>query len=266
MKGNRVRRKVRVTSSDVAAYAGLSRATVSKVLNNPDTDTVTPETKQKVLKPQRSWDTGKPCRAFVDGTKAYTIGLLSIWDLGSFLFSETTNGILKAALEQDYRLTFCGFLSQSDQSGIKTVVDYYREGGIDGVICLVATDFDRQVIYQLIEESRENHIPLVFMNSGLTDRDIDDVTPDYYQIGALGTEYLLRLGHRRIGFVAHQPGHLSMEERFAGYRDALVKHGCFHEEYVVISQRDPQSVRTGYWAVRDVLTQLKSRDSSLCIS
>jgi len=132
-----------------------------------------------------------------------------------------------------------------------------REGGIDGVICLVATDFDRQVIYQLIEESRENHIPLVFMNSGLTDRDIDDVTPDYYQIGALGTEYLLRLGHRRIGFVAHQPGHLSMEERFAGYRDALVKHGCFHEEYVVIHNEDPQSVRTGYWAVRDVLTQLE---------
>jgi LacI family transcriptional regulator len=246
MKGNRVRRKVRVTSSDVAAYAGLSRATVSKVLNNPDTDTVTPETKQKVFEAAEKLGYRKNLagRSLME-QKAYTIGLLSIWDLGSFLFSETTNGILKAALEQDYRLTFCGFLSQSDQSGIKTVVDYYREGGIDGVICLVATDFDRQVIYQLIEESRENHIPLVFMNSGLTDRDIDDVTPDYYQIGALGTEYLLRLGHRRIGFVAHQPGHLSMEERFAGYRDALVKHGCFHEEYVVIHNEDPQSVRTG---------------------
>lgn len=258
--------KKRVTSIDVAKYVGFSRATVSKVLNNPDTDTVRPETKKKILRAAQELGYRKNLagRSLMD-QKAYTIGLLSISNFGSFLFSETAIGMFSEALKVDYRLTFCGFISKSDQSGIRTVVDFYRERGIDGAICLMTTDFDRKIIKNVVKQFHEEHIPFVFMNSGLMEKDADDISPDYYQIGRLGTDYLLQLGHKHIAFVAHEQNHQSMEERLSGYRDALNEFTStqYREEYVVIDNEEPNSVRTGYWSWRNVLMKCAPRPTAV---
>src|SRR5256885_1730175 len=68
-------------------------------------------------------------------------------------------------------------------------------------------------------------LPLVTINSPLTQHGIHSVRADHYQQGLLATEHYIQRGHRAIGFLCVTAEEWGARERLRGYKDAMAAAG-----------------------------------------
>ena len=94
--------------------------------------------------------------------------------------------------------------------------------------------------------------PLVLVDRKFRDLDVPAILVDNYRASLEAVEYLIRLGHRRIGIVAGSPAHTVAQDRIRGYRDALTRNGIPVDEDLVRmrSYEDEHA----YAATRDLLS------------
>lgn len=199
------RRAAAATIRDVAARAGVSVATVSRVLNGKEV--VRAETTALVLKAARSlrYVPNTAARS-LSSRRSQTVGIVLPEVHGEF-FSEVIRGIDVAARREGYHLLVSG--SHSDVEEMLEVIDAMR-GRVDGMV-VMAPDVE---VGQL-----PDGIPLVLLNSA--DERHDAITIDNCGGARTMMRHLLSLGHERIAFITGPSQNADARERLRGYRQAM---------------------------------------------
>jgi DNA-binding LacI/PurR family transcriptional regulator len=207
----------RVTTYDIAREAGVSRTTVSHILNNHPGITLSPKTRECVLATARKlgYVPNSAAQMLVTG-RSQTIGLvLSRPDLVSVdAFVPTLMyGINEACRAHGYRLLM---ETISDPQNADAYLDLAKSKRIDGLIVINPRKGD--VALQKIIESK---FPiLIFGSSGHPQE--NSVATEDARASCQATAHLLSLGHRRIAHISYAPlVYLPAKKRFEGFRKAL---------------------------------------------
>lgn len=209
------------TIATIATHMGLSRATVTHVLNGRGTEQrIRPETQQRVLEVAR--ELGYRPNASARAIRAGRFGNVALIQsqLGEYLPPELLYGLTTAIAAHNAHLVLT-HVPNVDASGEEYVTNTMRELSADGVF-VNRHGFAPAPYLDRIQELR---IPAVFLNSK---QEFDAVYPDDLRGGALATEFLLSLGHERIAYVETEPRrrpHYSENDRRAGYERAMTMAG-----------------------------------------
>lgn len=238
----------RATTKDVAELAKVSRTTVSFVLNNVPGMRIGEETRQRVIEAARQLDyhPDATARRMVKG-RTNTIGFV-LRQTPDQVFSDrflpqVLLGLSKAAAAQSYHLLIEPSPPDGDHRDYTRLI---RERHVDGIV-LSGPRFDDEELIRLHTEEAA----IVLMGQ-LPHTDLPFVDVDNVGGAQLATEHLIRLGHRRIGFISNaQPTYTASADRLAGYQAALQAAEIpFDENLVRYGDFTPISGET---AMRDLL-------------
>lgn len=246
---------MRKTIYDIATEAEVSIATVSRVLNG--SGYAGEHTRRKVLAVAARHGYMPSAAAQGMSTKrANTIGLIIAHDPDYFFMNTTYTreliGISDVARGHGYTL----LLEISKEKEIGAALYYNKR--VDGLL-LMGVRQDHHIMERMIAEK----IPFVLIGDyhrpleGLCKVDVDD-----FDVGYRSAEYLIGLGHTRLGFLSGSLEYASCYHRRRGYEAALRDHGLFpQDEYVSICEKlTDESVER---ECRRMLT-LPSRITALC--
>jgi LacI family transcriptional regulator len=216
-----------VTIVDVASEAGVSYTTVSRVLNNKEN--VKPKTRERVLTAMTrlGYVVDQRARSLAGG-RSQVIGLL-VHDLGTSYIGEIMRGIDAELAPAHYDLIL--YTTHRHKTRESAYVATLARGLVDGLLLVLPRDPGAY-----LETLRQHNFPHVLIDH----RGVDEETPAVAAANRQGaysaTEHLIRLGHRRIGFITGAMDQISAQDRLAGYRAALADHGIAF---------DPELVREG---------------------
>jgi LacI family transcriptional regulator len=211
-------RKRRATIEDVAARAGLSIKTVSRVLNlEPN---VRPETRERVLAAARDLEYQPNLSARrLASKRSFVIGLIYDNPDSNYVMG-IQEGALAVCRPHDYHLLIhpCSTLSPTL---VEEVLSLHRRSTVDGLILSQpVSDFE-----PLITALLEADIAFVRLSQRPCAGDPPCVSVDDEQAAYRLTDHLVSLGHRRIGFIMGHPDHGSSHDRLKGFRASLQAHG-----------------------------------------
>ena len=216
----------RPTMRDVAALAGVSLSTVSRVVTG--SQQVDPELAAKVEKAvemlgyRHNLAAGNLRRA--DGLSA-SIGLV-FEDVSNPFFSAVHRGIEDVARSRSV-LTFAGS-SDEDPARERELTEAFLARRVDGVV-IVPAAADHSYLTRDVAAG----MALVFVDRPPRFIDADSVVSDNVGGARTAVAHLARGGHRRIAFLGDQPDIFTAAERLHGYREALAEHGGEHDEALV---------------------------------
>ena len=212
-----------VTISEIAAQAGVSMPTVSRVLNRRSD--VAPRTRERVEQLLR--EHGYQRRGPRADDRAWLIDLV-FNDLDSPWAVEVIRGVEEAAHAAGAGTVVSAIHRR--RSSARQWLENLRARASDGVI-LVTTALDPD----LHAELRRLHVPAVVVDpAGVPDLDVPTIGATNWAGGVSATEHLTRLGHRRIGFIAGRPGLWCSRARLDGYRAGLEAVGVALDPDLVV--------------------------------
>ena len=238
----------RVTSKDVAEKVGVSRTTVSLVLNDVRGIQISHETRQKVI------DASKELGYVPDATaqalasrRTKAIGLVLTRTqhhiaTDAFL-PRIISGLLTTAKKQNIRILIDWVETEHQESAY---FELARTKRIDGMI-LSTPRLDDKALMAL-----ENaDIPTVMMGS-IAGSNLPFVDVDNTKASEKATTYLLQLGHRKIACIANAPPeYTASPDRVHGYKNALSNMNIpINENLITYADFDPES---GYECMKFLL-------------
>jgi LacI family transcriptional regulator len=237
----------RPTQEDVARLAGVSRATVSYVINNRTDGNVriSEETRCRVLEAveELGYRPNVLARSLRQG-QTHTIGMI-VPDNTNPFFAEVARGVEDTSFEQGYSVILCNSDSDLDKELLYTNV--LAEKRVDGIL-FVAVGMSAERICVL----QERRMPVVVVDRDLPDVAVDSVMTANERGGWLATRHLIELGHRRIGCIAGPSDVTPSAERVTGYRQALREAALPVEEGLIM--RGDFQYESGYQAARQLLS------------
>ena len=212
-----------VTIHDVAEAAGVSISTVSRVLNNKDD--AAPETYEHVRMVIEDLEYVSNLAA--RGMRSRHTGVIGIIkpDVASFYSATILRGVNQAITEINYDLIVYtnGDISKNASAyQEKYYVSLFNGSVIDGVIVVTpaATDFSTTTPVVAIDPINESP-------------DCHAIISNNYQGALQVMSSLIKLGHRRIGFITGWLELVSAERRLTGYKDSLIAEGHEFDEDLI---------------------------------
>lgn len=232
---------MRATIKEVAKKAGVSIATVSRVLN--DSGVVQDETRRIVEEAARDLKYSPNVNAKgLSESKTETLGML-LPDLHGAFFSEVIRGSDITARQEGYHLLVSS--SHNDKSEIEAAMRAMH-GRVDGLI-IMSPLIDAETLNANLPTS----LPLVLLNCTVRDQTVEALNVDNYQGSYDMVRHLAGHGHSRIALITGSEGNIDAEERKRGYRAALDDaHLSFKPELEVQGSFNEES---GYRAVKHLL-------------
>lgn len=217
------------TLEEVASLAGVSRATVSRVIN--DHPNVSAEVREKVWQAIR--DSGYRPHAVARSLVTRRTGILGIVipEAVSTLFTDPFFPLLlRGATEacNAHRQQLMLVLFDDPTGEQETYQRVLRNGYLDGVVLASAALGDPLPGLML-----RDGIPFVSVGC-LPNEQVHVVDADNVGGARVAVEHLIRLGHRRIATIAGPENMLAGQERLFGYRQALQAHGLPADEGLVV--------------------------------
>ncbi|KPV43319.1 LacI family DNA-binding transcriptional regulator [Alicyclobacillus ferrooxydans] len=211
------------TIKDVAAQAGVSPSTVSRVL--ADSPRISQETKERVRQVlnQLDYHPNAFARSLVTNV-AGAIGVLIPPGTEFFqnpFFSEMMSGVAEVARSQGYDIV----LSTSASDEMKVLDRMIRGRRVDGILLLRSRTKDPAI--QTVIDQR---FPAVLLGRPPADQPISCVNNDNVKAAYEATNHLIRIGHRKIGFLGGDTAYVVTADRLKGYRQALLDHGMEPDE------------------------------------
>lgn len=219
--------KVSVTIKDVAREANVAPSTVSRVIS--DSPRISERTKRKVRKvmEELGYHINYNGRVLVSQS-TQTIGIVTkVSSDHSFenpFFSELLRGISDACHERDYSIYLT--TGNTEETIFQDVVKMVQGKRVDGVIVLYSRKDDKVVPYL-----RECEFPFVVLGKPF-DRPGETmfVDNDNVQSSKDITNYLINLGHERIGYIGGSSRYEVARDRMEGFRKAMTENGLeIHE-------------------------------------
>lgn len=250
----------RATARAVAELAGVSRTTVSFVLNNLDGMRISEETRQRVLAAARRLDyhPDATARRMAAG-QTHVIGFVLRQDpeqaFADHFLPQVLSGLGQAAAAQGYHVLF---QTLPPKNKTNAYIHLIRERHVDGIV-LSGPRFDDEAILALQAAGG----PIVIMGQ-LPSVDIPFVDVDNVGGARLATEHLIRIGYRRIALITNAPlDYTASSDRLLGYRHALEAAGLPYDQSLVrFGQFTPQSGA----AAMDELLDLAPRPAAVFVA
>jgi LacI family transcriptional regulator len=207
---------VRLTISDVARAAGVSKQTVSRVLNQKAE--LSPDTRERVLRVIRElgYRPNVAARSLLSG-RTFTLGLV-IPDLKNPFCTDIAGGVHAAAQEAEYHVLLYD-TSESVELEAQSV-RLLHERRVDGII-LCSSRLPDARLAELIQGVG----PVVLVNRWAHAVDVTQIGADYVQGAFLATRHLLELGHRRIGVLTLATETANSQAKLRGYQEAMQQAG-----------------------------------------
>ncbi|MBV9883718.1 MAG: LacI family DNA-binding transcriptional regulator [Sphingomonadaceae bacterium] len=208
----------RKTIDDVAALAGVSIKTVSRVLN--DEPSVRPDTRGRVEDAMAAlnYQPSLPARSLA-GRRSNLIGLVYENPSANYVF-DVQSGAMARCREGKLRLFIQSCNGLGDQL-LGEVLAMIEQTHVDGLVVTPPLSANRALIALLERQG----LPFVRIGPDEEDFDSPAVVIDDEAAAAAMTDYLLDLGHERIGFITGHPEHCASHLRKLGYRQAFRKRG-----------------------------------------
>lgn len=210
----------RLNLEDIAAKAGVSRATVSRVVNNHPH--VKDKTRQHVLKviEREGYSPNLAARALVT-QRTQTVGIviphtfMTVFE-DQYYFPTLLHGMAQTANQRDYAMTIWVEDTASDPERLYDRIVSHRL--MDGLI--IASYTTRNPYLKKLSELR---IPLVLVERPQTDyfEGASYVTIDNEQSAVMAVRHLISLGYKRIGTLTGDLSNPDGSDRFAGYQRAM---------------------------------------------
>ncbi|HXH97054.1 MAG TPA: LacI family DNA-binding transcriptional regulator, partial [Gaiellaceae bacterium] len=214
------------TMRDVAREAGVSVATISRVLNRPDE--VAPATRERVLRVirDRGYSTNRSARALSRG-RTGLVGV-TLPKIQSSYFAVLADAIVDALYEHDLRAVLCPTRHERDREA--GLLELLMHGMTEGAVLILPSESEAELV-----ALQERGYPFVVLDPKTP------IAPGIPCVSAANTAgagaataHLLGLGHRRIGAITGPSGWCATEERLAGYRTALVGAGVRPDPLLVV--------------------------------
>ncbi|ADL08508.1 LacI family DNA-binding transcriptional regulator [Thermosediminibacter oceani] len=233
------------TIEDIARLANVSIATVSRVFNNkPD---VSEKTRERVLKIARElgYEPSMPARSLIKG-KTRTVGLI-VPDISNPYYSEIVRGIEDTCHSLRYNVILCNADNKREKEF--EYIDILKNRWVDGVI--FHCDYFSEEHYEAFSRKK---IPVVLAGRA-TVYDVPYVTIDNFKAAFDAVNYLISLGHERIGII-HGPldgmkETIDSVDRLMGYKKALSEAGL--KIYNELIAEGDFKAKGGYEAARKIL-------------
>jgi len=234
----------KMTIDEIAGLAGVSKTTVSRVLNNkPD---VNPETRELIKKLIEKYDFHPNAFAkAITLKKSHNIGLIIPYD-AEYIFSnpfyvEVMRGVSTEVNRKGYYLLIC-------YPHENNYINIYKQKRVDGFVVLSPGTFHTNIIKDL----NDLQAPFVATAKINGEKNMVSVDVDNYYGATLAMEHLISLGHRKIGFIG-KPSLASSQERLRGYREAIHKSGLFFDESMAIVSTT-SSIKSGHEAMKRLIS------------
>lgn len=223
-----------VTIKDVAAKAGVSPKTVSRVINGEAH--VRPDKREAVMRVVKELDYRPNAFArSLSSSRSYLLGLL-IDDPASGYAADVQLGALMRCRDKSYHM-LVEPIDRGDPHWAAALADTLAMLRLDGAM-LTPPLCDDDAVLAVLEAA---DLPYVRIAPGNDEARSGFVRMDDVAAAAEITGHLIAQGHRRIGFIAGDPAHNASAKRFAGFREAMGAAG------LVI---DPALVMEGDFSVR----------------
>jgi LacI family transcriptional regulator len=241
------------TSQDVAARAGVSRTTVSFVLNNVRNKGISQATRDKVLAVARELGHEPHAAArILAGGATGTVAL--VIPRASHLYADVFLCQLVASINQECHLHGLKMLIEStDEEGQDpgAFLDLIRSRRIDGLIVVNPSLEGRKHLDRIADAG----LPMVVFGAGLPDVDrYHTCGNDTSAAAGLVVNHLVDLGHQDIAFVNFaKPEYLAVNERERGWREAMQQRGVEIDSRWVVHA--DITVDSGYAATRALLAR-----------
>ena len=233
-----------ITLADVASQAGVSKMTVSKVINKKPG--ISETTRQRVMQAvdELGYTVHASARALAGG-RTSTLGVV-VSSLDSQYFSELMRGADMTARDAGLEL----LISTTRASHEHRNIGRLAHGLVDGLLMVFPASlapYERSL--------RTLNLPVVVIAPGLQEateqQHFPSVDADHYSGARQAMQHLLSLGHRRIAFIGGPPHLTPSRERLRGYREGLLTASIAPDAALQVTSDFSQ--RSGFQAARKLL-------------
>jgi DNA-binding LacI/PurR family transcriptional regulator len=200
-----------VAVADVARVAGVSTATVSRVLNRHPS--VRDDTRRRVEAAMLSLNYRVTVAARTLRTAQTRMVLALVPDFANPYYAEIVRGLGACAREHDYELLLCD--TGSSEARERAVAQMLTQHMYDGVVSMDPYTTQRMVSAEV------RSLPWVACSEFVPDEQIPHVSIDHRLAAKDAVLYLLAKGHRQIALINSDERYLYAQQRREGYRDAL---------------------------------------------
>lgn len=243
-----------VTIADVAKAAGVSVATVSRVMNN--SNLVAESTAQIVRQTiqEMSYVPNQQARNLRRNESKTVLVLLP--NITNPYYANVFDGINERAQALGYNLFLCSTEGRNPEALLSEAIDCNRA---DGAILLHINRDARWL------QKYSDRFPIVQCCEYAAPCDTAHVSVDNYRAGYEATSYLVGLGRRKVGMISSSNRVMSTLQRMRGYQDALSDAGLPLEDRYVACSDDSYSYMSSLEAARKLLSQPDRPDALFCI-
>lgn len=238
----------------VAQKAGVSVATVSRVLNHPDA--VAPDTKEHILNIMESLNYTP--NWFARGLKLNRTGVIAllipeIIDSG---YMEIAKGVEDIAHQKKYNIMLCA--TEEDRSKEKDYIENFITRKVDGII-LVSTYLNKNDLLQI----KKQDIPVVLIgkNEELTGENL--VYTDYKSAAGEAVRHMIEVGHRKIGMICGSRPKIENMDKLEGFQKTIMEEDLIYQPELVVEEEN--SIEGGYLGASKLLN-LKERPEAIFIT
>ncbi|GAA4729281.1 LacI family DNA-binding transcriptional regulator [Isoptericola chiayiensis] len=209
---------VRTRLSDLAEQAGVSTATVSRVLNGKPG--VASSTRQAVLAALDVLGYERP--SALSGRSAGLVGLV-VPELTNPVFPAFAQAIESILAQRGYTPLLCTQApgGTTEDEYVSTLVDH----SVDGIVFVSGLHADSRASHRRYELLSGQGVPIVLVNGYAEDVDAPFVSPDDAEAVDVAVQHLVTLGHREIGLAIGPERYVPARRKLGAFLKALVRHG-----------------------------------------
>lgn len=226
--------KRRVTSTDVAKEAGVSRATVSYILNNVKGISIKEETRKKVLEAANKLGYHPDSMAQALKTnRSMSIGVVSKRKISEQRFVQVLSGIKDELIKNKYSITLCS--EEMDDRGIPEYYSFYKSKKIDGIIFLsYQEEIDQQELNKTINDVKKEQIPTVFADYHIYDPSVNCIDINYFHGAYIAAQHLIERAYEKIILLIPDIDSEQEKQRLKGVKKATGEAGNVTLEIVKV--------------------------------
>ena len=258
LRGSPGRRRPRekiagMTLREVARRAGVSTATVSRVLN--DTAAVKSSTRSRVLKAAKDLKYSPNLHARVlAGARSRSLGVI-VSNIENPFFLDVYKAVEATARAGGYDVIMANtdYSAERLLSSIRLMAGHRLAG-----LAAIVSEMDAALLQELSGQS----VPVVFYGIGTSHRNVTNIRVDYRSGMEKLASYLYSLGHRRIACVGHHASLGPIRERLQAVSNAVSRYPDLH----VATVADADTLEGGRRAARAVLDRFPDSTALVCVN
>lgn len=237
---------MKLTIKDIAKEAGVSITTVSQILNNKG-HRFSDKTKEKVLSivEEHNYKPDIVAQSMIT-KKSKTIGMI-VPDVTDLFFAKLIEGVETYLNALGYALVLSN--SKHDSNLEKKYFVELMHRAVEGIIIATPNILDESIIS--VASSKKKKMPVIMIDMGKNIRSEGKLIVEEYKGVYSAVNYLIDMGHHKIGFIQEIGDYYQLSERITGYLNCLEDHKIpYRDAYIVETEL---SIAGGYAGTKKLL-------------